>query len=435
MALLCLLIPVALFWRPSFFFIRDDWRTLTLMVDLPFGRFVLTPEGEQWFPFFHLAYYGLITVFGDSYLFLNLAACLAAGLNAFLFYLLLRRQFNAGLALGLGLLYAAGAAHNSTAPMVFYLCYSLSLGFLLAALLLTDWYLRSPSFWLLLLIGLIAGLSVTSHNYTLPALPAIAVYPWLMGEKEARRRFWPLAGLVAAVMAGYLLAYWNFAGFKAAASIHKGIFGALPSLGRLVLHWFGGALAAPSYYLFCNERLPGREGVILGGTLFFLLLWPVLKWGEGREKRRALWAIVLNGLPFLVVSLARAHFSLGQAFGQRYAVFTLIGVMFVVGTAWTVLSRKLPDRAPYQRLLPLGVLALVLAGQALYPPKIFRQFREESRIARETYRQYADFTPTNPDSPEEISRNFLMAGSDFPVLSQGQLTAIHAFLTARDKAF
>jgi hypothetical protein len=55
-----LLIPVLVFWRPYFFFRVDDWTALSQMVDNPFWQYLNNHDAEQWFPFFHLVYYGLI---------------------------------------------------------------------------------------------------------------------------------------------------------------------------------------------------------------------------------------------------------------------------------------------------------------------------------------------------------------------------------------
>ena len=59
--------PVIIFWRPVFFYILDDWTALIQMAELPFSQYLLIPDGEQWFPFFHLLYYGLIKMAGEQY--------------------------------------------------------------------------------------------------------------------------------------------------------------------------------------------------------------------------------------------------------------------------------------------------------------------------------------------------------------------------------
>ena len=71
-ALLLLALPVIIFWRSNFFYIIDDWTTLIHMVQYPFGTYLVTPDGEQWFPFFRLVYYGLVQLAGEHYSFLVL---------------------------------------------------------------------------------------------------------------------------------------------------------------------------------------------------------------------------------------------------------------------------------------------------------------------------------------------------------------------------
>ena len=114
------------------------------MVDYPFGQYLVTPDGEQWFPFFHLIFYGLVQMAGERYYLLVLVNCLGTGVNAFLVFLFFRRHLSSGLALTLSALYATAAVHHAIAWNSFYVGYLLSLGFFLGALLLTDSYLRSP---------------------------------------------------------------------------------------------------------------------------------------------------------------------------------------------------------------------------------------------------------------------------------------------------
>ena len=141
--LVLLALPVIIFWRPVFFYILDDWTALIQMAERPFGQYLVTPDGEQWFPFFHLVYYGLVKIAGEHYSLLVLINCLGTGVNAFLLYNFFRRHWEPGLALTLSLLYAVAAVHHATAWNAFYFGYLMSLGFFLGALLLTDGY-RTP---------------------------------------------------------------------------------------------------------------------------------------------------------------------------------------------------------------------------------------------------------------------------------------------------
>ena len=52
LALLLIATSLALFWRPYYFFIHDDWRTLAFMVGEPLFQYLLHTEGGQWVPSF-----------------------------------------------------------------------------------------------------------------------------------------------------------------------------------------------------------------------------------------------------------------------------------------------------------------------------------------------------------------------------------------------
>ncbi len=217
--------PVLLFWRPGFFYILDDWTALLQMAEHPFGEYLLVPDGEQWFPFFHLVYYGLVRLTGEHYTFLVLVNCLGTGVNAFLVYLFFRRHLDPGLALTLSALYAGAAVHHAIAWNAFYLGYLLSLGFFLGALLLTDAYLRTGGGTRLGGIWLCALLSLLSHNYPLVGLLALPLYVLLVGG-DCGRKFWALAATVLGVYVIFALGYVSFAGVRAAASHNVKIFAA-----------------------------------------------------------------------------------------------------------------------------------------------------------------------------------------------------------------
>jgi hypothetical protein len=424
-ALVLMAAAVLAFWRPNYFFIHDDWRTLALMVNQPLKQYVLQPEGEEWFPFFHLAFYGLVRTCGDHYGRMILVTCLVTGLNAFLLYLFLRRHLRADLALALSLFYAVAAVHLATTPMAFYLCYGLCLAFFLAALLLTDRFSRSPSPGLLLGIGLCGALSVLSHNYTLLALAALPLYPLFTGNPDNRRGFWALSAIFLAVGLVFALGYFKFAGIKAASSINHGLFTRFP-FWYFPLHWFAGAFAAPFTYMFYNDRLPPGLQLAIGAIFFGFIMAIIFFWGNRAEKRLGLWALGVNGLPFLLVSLVRCYDYLGQPFSHRYGVFTFLGALLLVGLAWTIAARKLPHRPWSQVLVPLVVIAGVILGRFYHTPHIQNLYKTRSHIARITYEFYGENAPDDLNSPEEASRIFLIP--DYPVLTEGQIVAIRHFL-------
>ena len=164
------------------------------MAERPFGQYLVTPDGEQWFPFFHLLYYGLVKIAGEKYSILVLINCLGTGVNAFLLYNFCRRHWEPGLALTLSLLYAMSAAHHAIAWNAFYFGYLLSLGFFLGALLITDRYLHAPSGGKLWGIGVCAALSILSHNYPLLGLLALPLYILIIGERVSWAPSGPLPG-------------------------------------------------------------------------------------------------------------------------------------------------------------------------------------------------------------------------------------------------
>ncbi len=420
-----LAVPVALLWRPDFFFIADDWTALLQMVENPFSRYLVLPDGEQWFPFFHLLFYGLVKGVGERYPLYVLVNCLGTGVNAFLLFLFFRRHWPLGLSLALALFYAGAAVHHAIAWNAFYFSYLLSLGFFLGALLLTDSYCRAPSWGHLLGLGLCAGLSVLSHNYTLLGLLALPLYAGLLGGPGARGRARVLWALVALILTAFALGYLAFAGLPAAATHNREILSRLPGFGYL-LHIICGALLAPFYYLLWGHfHFPLWA---YGGGLLLLLASAAVIWGAGAagDRRLALFALLLNLLPFLLISLARYQRGVDQAFVARYGVFTLIGALLLVGTAWRLLAARLPRR-PGTRLLPLGVLALLVFGQWASLPRWRADYRAKSRAAATCYAELKKGEETaGAISPGTFQ---LFCPTAHPRLSRSQVRAIHHFLT------
>ena len=271
----------------------------------PFGQYLVIPDGEQWFPFFRLIFYGLVQMAGERYYLLVLVNCLGTGVNAFLVFLFFRRHLSYGLALTLSALYAMAAVHHAIAWNSFYVGYLLSLGFFLGALLLTDDYLRFAGYTRLWGIGLCAALSVLSHNYPLVGLLALPLYALLV-RGDSGRKFWALTGTVAAVYLLFALGYVSFAGAHAAASHNVKVFAGLPGPGYLV-HIFFGAFLAPFFYLFWGHYHFPVWAYVAGVALFASSLAVIWRWGKTPELRLALWALLANALPFLLISLTRYY--------------------------------------------------------------------------------------------------------------------------------
>ena len=381
--LLLLALPVIIFWKPIFFYMMDDWTALIQITHYSFGRYLVTPDGEQWFPFFHLIYYGLIHLAGIHYSLLVLINCLATGVNAFLVYCFFRRHLAPALALGLSVVYAVAALHHTVAWNAFYFGYALSLGLFLGALLLTDSYGRDSSGAKLWGIGLCALLSILSHNYPLVGLLALPLYLLLVGKSRSRRAFWQVTGVIGAVYLLFAVGYFSFAGVHAAASHNHGIFKGLPGYAYF-LHMFSGAFLAPFFYLFWGFYHFPTPAYVAGVALLALSLAAIWRWGETEDKRLALWALLLNLLPFFLISLTRYERSVDQAYVARYGIFTLIGALLLVGTAWRLWAPKIPHRRWAQGLAGL-MLAIMVAGQLFSLHLWTAKYLVISRAARKCY--------------------------------------------------
>jgi hypothetical protein len=92
------------------------------------------------------------------------------------------------------------------------------------------------------------------------------------------------------------------------------------------------------------------------------------------------------------------------------------------------MSRTFPLSPAAHRLVLLVLAAEVAFGHLLYTPKIFRQYQEESRLSRQTYHRYSSLPADDLAALDDDSRNFLMSGSDFPVLTRGQILVIRLLL-------
>lgn len=361
-ALLFLALPVAMFWRPgSFFFIEDDWAILSQMVSQPFWQFVSMPDGEVWMPLSRALYYGLTRTFGESYDILLLINCLAAGLLAFWYFLFLRQHFRPLTALVLGLLYGGAAALTSLTQVAFYLNALLCYNFFLVALLLTHHYLQTSSGAALGGIALCVGLSLVSWNFTIMAVWTLPLYVAFLGGRTAVRQFLAVSAAVALPFLLFAGGYFIFAGFSAAASHNLAIVAGLPGFNYLV-HWLFGACLSPFFYLFWGHYHYPVWAHVLGGATLALSLGLIWRRGDYKEKRLGLWALTLNALPFLLVSLARYQRGVNQAFAPRYAVYTLMGALILLGLAWGICKRQMRPGAAL-RLLPVAVVAVMAAGQ------------------------------------------------------------------------
>lgn len=421
---LLLSLPVAIFWRPGFFYIWDDWTALIQMVEYPFGQYLITPDGEQWFPLFHLLFYGLVKAAGERYSLLVLVNCVGTGVNAFLLYLFFRRQWHAGLALTLSLFYAGAALHHAIAWNGFYVGYLLSLGFFLGGLLLTDSYLSAPSAGRLGGIGLLSWLSLLSHNYPLSGLMALPLYALLMAKTDARRRFWAVMAAIGVVYLAFAGGYVIFAGVPAVASHNQTIFARLPGPTYLV-HLFFGALLAPFFYLFWGHFHFPAPAIIAGTSLMVFSLVVIWRWGGSPEKRLALWALLANILPFFLISLTRYQRSVNQAYVPRYGIFTLIGALLLVGTAWRLLAVRTRWK-PVFHALALSLLAVMVYGQMASLPIWQKKHLDMSQAAKTCYEHLSGENEAQASVPPEAFEKFCPTAH--PVITRRQAVAIRRFL-------
>lgn len=400
LALLFLALPVAMFWRPGlFFFMEDDWPLLTQLVTHHFWQFLAMPDGEVWMPLSRAVYYGLAHTFGEGYSTLLLINCLLSGVLAFQFYLFLRQHFPPVTALVLGLFYGGAAAHTSLTQVAFYnnalLCYN----FFLLALLLTQHYLQTSSRAALAGISLCVWLSLVSWNFTILAVWVLPLYPAILGGKEQQPRFWEVSAAVLLPFLAFTLAYLHFAGFAAAASHNRGIVGGLPGPVYLA-HWFVGAFLSPFMYLFWGHFHFPVWAHILGAGALGLSLALIWRRGDFKERRLGLWALVFNALPIFLVSLARYQRGVNQAFAPRYAVYTLMGTLILLGTAWGILRRQMRSGLAV-RLLPLAVLALMVGGQICGLRHWEKLYGQMSRASRDFYQRLDQGAAATPEAARE----------------------------------
>ena len=420
-----LLVPVAFYWRYDLFFLWDDWTELDFISHNNFTTYLVMPNGEIFFPFFHLIFYALVKFVGEYHGFFVLVNCLGTGVAAFLIYLFFRNHLSSNLALVLSLLYAGSAVHPAIAWNAFYLCYILCLIFFMAALLLTDSYIRSPSYRALWGIGLFAWLSIHSHNYTLLALLVLPIYVLFMGGVKAMRKALSLAGVLALLLLIFAWEYLTFAGIKSTTFFNQGVLSTVPDY-TFFTFWICGAFLSPVYFLFGGHFQVPLLAVIFGILLLGFCILVIWVMGTPLERRLGLWALLLNALPFLMVSLGRYMFAYDYAFTARYVFFTLVGAMLLVGITWTILSRRVPA-GNFRRLLAFGIIAVMISGQIFTMPFWQKGYLHMSRKALNCYQAAEGL----------VNDGVLLVNPQHP-LGASQVSAIRQFLKnevwLRDKA-
>lgn len=413
--LMLLLVPVAFYWRYDLFFLWDDWTELDFIAHNNFTTYLVMPNGEIFFPFFHLIFYALLKFVGEYHGFFVLINCLGTGVAAFLMYLFLRNHLSPNLALVLSLLYAGSAVHPAIAWNAFYLCYILCLIFFMAALLLADSYIKSPSYKGLWGIGLCAWLSIHSHNYTLLALLVLPLYVLFMGGAKAMRKALSLAGVIGLILLSFAGEYLTFAGMKSTTFFNQSVLSTVPDY-TFFTFWFCGAFLSPVYFLFGGHFQVPLLTVIIGTLLLGFCILVIWVMGTPLERRLGLWALLLNALPFLMVSLGRYTFAYEYAFTARYIFFTLVGGMLLAGITWTILARRVPA-GNFSRLLAFGIIAVMISGQIFTMPFWQIGYLHMSRKALNCYQAEEGL----------INDGLLLVNPQHP-LGASQVSAIRQFL-------
>ena len=393
--------------------------------------YIRMADGEVFMPVTRFIYYIFIHSFGVHYDWLILINCLLTGLNGFLLYIVFKRHFQPNLALALSLLYVVAAVHSATAQMAFYICAILCLGFFLLSLLFTQIYVRRPSTMSLLGVGLFAWLSVNSWNFSLLGIWTLPIYAALFGGAGTKRQLVRLITVIGFVFLCFTAEYFMFNGLDGATSSNPRLFFQFFSVSY-VTHWAVGSFLAPVDFLFRVE-FRWQAKIVIGLAIFLSTVGLIMWAGNLSEKKLCLWAILVNALPFSLVSLARHHFHFGQAFTDRYGIFTIIGALLILGATWQIIADKLPARLSAHVALPLVILAAMIGLQVYTLPISTRLYVELSQEAKFRYNKLRDDEVRAKLSvAAEKNRLFFNQNKPFPVhplLTNGQAVTIYKYLS------
>jgi len=291
-------------------------------------------------------------------------------------------------------------------------------------MLLTVRYLRSPSFWVFLGIAVSSEASIMFHNYSLLAVLAIPLYALLLGVSNRRRAFWELSGVIFLSLLVFVIAYLNFANLGAVKSINKDIFSSIPGWS----YWFYcflGSLSYPFCHVFWGGTLSPIKAFILGMLLFGPLATLILLKGKPNDNKLALWALILNALPVLLVGLGRHQMSLLQAGMERYGIFSLVGTLFVVGISWGIISKMWLIPPSCQTVFLTWALFVMVCLQLFPTPQVLLIYREWNQEARNSYIALkAQGVVANPTDK-------LLCPGEHPFLTKRQAMDIYRFLVVQ----
>ena len=204
-------------------------------------------------------------------------------------------------------------------------------------------------------VGGCAVLSVLANNFTLLGLAALPLYGVFLGEGGARRRFWPLAATVGLVYLFFGLGYAHFAGIPAASSLNHDVLSRFPGPAYL-LHLFFRAVLSPLLLSLLGALPIFPYGLMLPEWRSSCSAAPQSGgWGPSRERRLGCGCPAQPPAPASGVPGPVSKIPLTRPLCPVTPPTTLMGALLLVGTAWVILSRKLPPRPWAQTLLPLGI--------------------------------------------------------------------------------
>ena len=222
-----------------------------------------------------------------------------------------------------------------------------------------------------------------------------------------------------------------FNGLAGAKSHNPQLFSQFLSLSYFT-HWGVGSFLAPLDFLFGVE-FRWQTKVVIGLAIFLSTVGLIMWAGNLSEKKLCLWAILVNALPFSLVSLARHHFHFGQAFSDRYGIFTIIGALFILGATWQIIADKLPARLSTHVVLPLVILAAMIGAQVHTLPISNRLYLELSQEAKFRYNNLRDDeVRAKLSGAAEKDRLFFNQNQPLPVhpsLNNGHVVAIYKYLS------
>lgn len=422
---LFLAITFSVFWQPGkFFFIMDDWTDLFMITEYPFLKYLFDADAEMWRPFSRFIYYISVRAFGDHYDYYLVVNCFLTSINALLIFIFLRKNLNFFLAFILSSFYSLAAVHSATVHMAYYINAIICVGFFISAIIITDKYLSSPSNFKLVGICLLCWFSLISWNITIAAIWTLPLYALFLGNGDGRKMAMSvgLSVLLASIL--FTIGYLVFAGFRAVTSHNKEIVTALPGL-QYFYHWFLSAFIYPYCYLFASNRPSLAIALPLGLICVSVCLGIIWRLGNSREKKLAVWALLVNALPFVLVSLARYKLGVFQGGSHRYGVFTLLGALLLFGTALKVLSRNLPNSFHLRSIVPLLLLGVMIFGQFAATPGVRDLYAKMSGDARQRYDALPSDRRTLAGYPVPEG---LFCGGVHPFLKNSQAKAIKDYL-------